>query len=228
VFRRDGTALSSIRVLIVDDVDVVRQGIRAVLQPAEDIEVVGEARDGEEAIRVVRLLEPDVVLMDEFLPKLNGAAATAATRQDWPSIHVIVVSGARDRTSIETMIRAGATGYLTGNDTRGRFCDTIRAVAAGQVGLATEGGKHMTEGDPVKLLTERELDVLELVGKGLTNKEIARALIISDKTVKTHVSHIIAKLGVKTRTQAALLEQQTHWAAARAAWSRPPDLDVTA
>jgi NarL family two-component system response regulator LiaR len=229
--RQHAMTSSPIRILIVDNYEVIRQGIRAILQPALDIEVVGEASDADEAIRLVRLLAPDVVIMEVFLRGANGPTVAAKILRILPSTHVVALSGALDVTWIGDMIRAGATGYLTRDDTGGHFCDAIRAVAAGQIEFAPEVAELMTSamsGDiPSDALSVRERAVLGLVGKGLTNKEIARSLVISEKTVKTHVSHIIAKLGVKTRTQAALLEQQTRWASARS-WPNRHELDVTA
>jgi NarL family two-component system response regulator LiaR len=198
----------SIRVLIVDDHSVVRQGLQMFLAMDDELEVVGEAENGEEALRLARDLQPDVVLMDLLMPKLDGITAITAMRRDLPDIEIIALTSVLEDASVVGAVRAGATGYLLKDTQADELCRAIKAAAAGQVQLSPQAADRLMREiklpDSPETLTERETEVLRLVGKGLSNKEIGRELNIGEKTVKTHVSSILSKLGVVSRTQAAL------------------------
>jgi DNA-binding NarL/FixJ family response regulator len=173
-----------------------------------DFEVVGEATDGMEALSLAKTLKPDVVLMDLLMPRLDGIQATAALRRDHPQIEVIALTSVLEDTSVVEAIRAGATGYVLKDADADELCRAIRAAAAGQVQLSPKVAARLVREvrapDDSEELTEREVEVLRLMAMGQSNKEIARSLQIGEKTVKTHVSNILAKLRVPNRTQAAL------------------------
>jgi NarL family two-component system response regulator LiaR len=198
----------SIRVLIVDDHSVVRQGLQMFLAMDDELEVVGEAENGEEALCLARDLQPDVVLMDLLMPKMDGITAITAMRRDMPHIEIIALTSVLEDASVVGAVRAGATGYLLKDTQADELCRAIKAAAAGQVQLSPQAADRLMREiklpDSPETLTERETEVLRLVGKGLSNKEIGRELNIGEKTVKTHVSSILSKLGVVSRTQAAL------------------------
>ena len=201
----------SVRVLLADDHSVVRQGLRMYLGLDPDLDVVGEAGDGAEAVRLAHELRPDVVLMDLSMPVMDGIAATTAIRRDLPETEVLALTSMLDDASVVGAVRAGAIGYMLKSTEGDDLCRAIKAAAAGQVQLSPEAAArlmremHPPESDsPAPELTDREVDVLRLLARGEANKEIARALQIGEKTVKTHVSNILAKLGVQSRTQAAL------------------------
>jgi DNA-binding NarL/FixJ family response regulator len=201
-----------IKILIADDHGIVREGLRMYLQWDKDLEVVGEAANGVEAVALSRKLKPDIVLMDILMPQMDGLAATAAIRRELPDTEVIVMTSVLDDTVIRQAIKAGAIGYLLKDTGSGELCQAIRAAASGQVQLSKSvAARLMAEEDqhiPVDLLTERETDVLRQLALGLANKEIALKLVISEKTVKAHVGSILSKFGVASRTQAALLAVQ--------------------
>ena len=197
-----------IRVLIADDHTVVRQGLRMFLSDA-DLEIVGEARDGREAVDLVRRLMPDVVLMDLLMPNMDGIAATAAIRREAPNVEVIALTSVLEDASIVDALRAGAIGYLLKDTEAPQLRQAIRSAAAGQVLLSPKvAARMMHDVLPARIapptLTERETDVRRGVAAGLSNKEIAHNLSIGEQTVKTHVAHILDKLGVVSRTQAAM------------------------
>jgi NarL family two-component system response regulator LiaR len=200
--------MMSIRILIADDHGVVRQGVRMYLALDPELEVVGEATNGEEAVTLARQLEPDVVLMDLLMPVMDGIAATATIRRDLPDTEVIALTSVLEDQAIYGAMRAGAIGYLLKNTKADELVQAIKAAAAGQVQLSPDvAARLMREvGVPEspETLTERETDVLRLLAQGKANKEIAATLVIGEKTVKTHVSNILSKLGVSSRTQAAL------------------------
>jgi DNA-binding NarL/FixJ family response regulator len=197
-----------IRVLLVDDHSVVREGLRMLLSRDPDLEVVGEAADGAQAIEQARQLRPDVVVMDLLMPVLDGMAATRAIRTELPETKVLALTSVLENASVLEAIRAGAIGYLFKDSRAAEVRTAIKAAAAGQVHLSAQasapllGAVRMPERtDP---LTARELEVLRWLAQGLSNKEIARRLHLTEETVKFHVRHILAKLDVQSRTQAVL------------------------
>ena len=203
---------SPIRVLVVDDHAVVREGLRAFLELQDSIEVVGEAGDGHEAVDQATRLVPDVVLMDLVMPRLDGLEAMRVLRASLPAMRVIVLTSFLDDAMLLPALRAGAAGYLLKNAQPQEIARAVRAAHAGEAlldpvvaarvveTLAAEGREQ-----PIDRLTPREREVLILIGRGFPNKLIARELGLSEKTVKTHVGRVLAKLGVTDRTQAAVL-----------------------
>jgi NarL family two-component system response regulator LiaR len=198
----------TIRILLVDDHSVVRQGLKMFLALDPELEVTGEAADGAEALRLARQLQPDVVLMDLLMPVMDGIAATAAIRKELPDVEVIALTSVLEDASVTGAVRAGAIGYLLKDTQADELVRAIRAAAAGQVQLSPQAlarlMREVRAPESPESLTERETDVLRLLAQGQSNKEIGRALHIGEKTVKTHVSNILSKLGVPSRTQAAL------------------------
>ena len=197
-----------IRILIVDDHSVVRQGLRMFLGLDPDLEVVGEAQNGAEALVKVRELKPDVVLMDLLMPVMDGITAIGAIRRETQDVEVIALTSVLEDASVVGAVRAGAIGYLLKDTQADELCRAIKAAAAGQVQLSPKAAarlmREVRAPESPEALTERETDVLRLLAQGQSNKEIARALSIGEKTVKTHVSNVLGKLGVQSRTQAAL------------------------
>ncbi len=197
-----------IRVLIVDDHSVVREGLRMFLARDPDLEVAGEAADGAKAIEQARRLRPDVVVMDLLMPILDGMAATRAIRSELPETEVLALTSVLERASVVEAIRAGAIGYLLKDTKAAELRTAIKAAAAGQVHLSPQASASLlgAVGLPERPepLTPREMDVLRLLAQGHSNKEIARILHLVEETVKFHVRHILAKLGVQSRTQAVL------------------------
>ncbi len=198
----------AIRILLVDDHSVVRQGLRMFLGLDPDLQVVGEAADGSEALKRVRQLQPDVVLMDLLMPVMDGITAIAAIRREFPDVEVIALTSVLEDDKVVGAVRAGAIGYLLKDTRAEELCNAIKAAAAGQVQLSPQAAarlmREVRAPESPESLTDRETDVLRLLAQGCANKEIATALQIGEKTVKTHVSNILAKLGVHSRTQAAL------------------------
>lgn len=198
----------SIRVLIADDHGVVRQGLVMYLRLDPDIEVVGEAANGEEAVRVARETSPDVVLMDLLMPVMDGISATVAIKSEMPEVEVVALTSVLDDGSVTGAVRAGAVGYLLKKTNARELCRAIKGAAAGQVQLAPEAAaklmREMRGPEKPEALTARETEVLKLVARGKANKQIARELFVEEKTVKAHVSGVLRKLGVTSRTQAAL------------------------
>ncbi len=198
----------AIQILIVDDHSVVRQGLRMFLSLDPDLKIVGEARNGAEGVLLAHELRPDVVLMDLLMPVMDGVTAITTIRRELPEVEVIALTSILEDSLVYGAIRAGAIGYLL-KDTEGdELCQAIKAAAAGQVQLSPQAAarlmREVRAPESPETLTPRELDVLGLMARGLANKEIARDLGIGEKTVKTHVSNILSKLGVLSRTQAAL------------------------
>lgn len=197
-----------IRVLIVDDHQVVREGLGLFLRQAPELKIVGEAVDGRDAIEKARILRPDVVLMDLLLPKLDGLAATSIIIEEMPEIKVLALTnGLGGGTSVMETLRAGASGYLLKDTPASELCKAIKVVAQGQTYLPSQISRSLVEEirTPVsEPLTEREKDVLRLLVQGNSNKEIARSLHIAEETVKTHIKRIYGKLGVQSRAQAIL------------------------
>lgn len=197
-----------IRVLVADDHSVVRRGLRGFLELNDDFELVGEASNGEEAVQMAQQLKPDVVLMDILMPKMDGIQATAAIRKLLPDTEVIALTSVLEDASVVGAVRAGAIGYLLKDTEDDELCRAIKAAAAGQVQLSPQAAarlmREVRTPESPEALSEREIDVLRLVAQGYSNKDIAEALTLSDKTVKTHVSRILSKLDLPSRTQAAL------------------------
>ncbi len=198
----------TIRIVIADDHSVVRQGLRMFLNLDPELEVVGEAADGAEALRLARQLQPDVVVMDLLMPVMDGIAATSAIRHEVPDTEVLALTSVLEDASVVGAIRAGAIGYLLKDTQAEALCQAIKAAAAGQVQLTPRAAARLMQvvstPESPEALTERETEVLRLLAQGQSNKQIARSLHIAEKTVKTHVSNILSKLGVQSRTQATL------------------------
>jgi two-component system, NarL family, response regulator LiaR len=197
-----------IRVLIADDHGVVRQGLRMFLALDPEMEIVGEAATGEETLHLAHELHPDVVLMDLLMPGMGGVAAIQKIREEMPDVEVIALTSVLDDEAVTGAIRAGAIGYLLKNTDADELRRAIKSAAAGQVHLSPEAAARLVRevripGSP-EALTERETAVLRLVAKGQANKQVARELGIGEQTVKSHVSNILSKLQLQSRTQAAL------------------------
>jgi DNA-binding NarL/FixJ family response regulator len=216
------------RLLLVDDHALMRKGMKSMLYGEPDLEVIGEASDGQEALELCRSLRPDVVLMDVRMPKMDGLEATQAIKRELPGISVLMVTMHENLDYLYEALKAGAAGYLLKESGQEEVIGAVRGVLNGESPLNSElsaqllrrlvGEKEeQTKGGapsaasqkrqaapPPETLTPREIEVLRLVVKGKTNKEVAQELVVSDLTVKTHVQHIIAKLGVSDRTQAAV------------------------
>jgi DNA-binding NarL/FixJ family response regulator len=198
----------AIRIVIADDHSVVRQGLRMFLGLDPELEVVGEASDGAEAVQLARELRPDVVVMDLLMPVMNGIEATAAIRRELPDTEVLALTSVLEDASVVGAVRAGAIGYLLKDTKADALCQAIKAAAAGQVQLTPKAAARLMQAvsapESPQELTDRENEVLGLLAQGQSNKQIARSLQIGEKTVKTHVSNILSKLGVQIRTQATL------------------------
>jgi two-component system, NarL family, response regulator LiaR len=200
--------MMAIRILIADDHSVVRQGIKMFLALDPELLVVGEAADGFEAINKTKELNPDVVLMDLIMPVMDGIEATQIIRRDFPSVEVVALTSVLEDASVVNAIKAGAIGYLIKDTQSDDLCRAVKAAADGQVQLSPQAAERLMREvkapDKPEALTVRESEVLSLLAHGKSNKEIASKLFISETTVKTHVSNILMKLGVASRTQAAL------------------------
>jgi two-component system, NarL family, response regulator LiaR len=198
----------AIRVLITDDHGVVRQGLRMFLSLDPDVDVVGEAENGKVALNMARELHPDVILMDLLMPVMDGIEATEAIRAELPEVEIVALTSVLEDVSVTGAVKAGAIGYLLKDTQAEELHRAIRGAAEGRVQLAPEAAaKLMREVRAPKspeALTPRETEILKLLARGKANKQIARALFVEEKTVKTHVSSILRKLGAKSRTQAAL------------------------
>ena len=200
-----------IRVLIVDDHAIVRRGLRGLLEIVDDMEVVGDAADGEQAVCRADACAPDVILMDLVMPVKDGIAAIREIRARHPATEIIALTSFIDEEKVVAALEAGAAGYLLKDADERAVIEAIRAAHDGEVRLDPAVAQVLTERlrrrpapAPVDPLTERELGVLGLLGRGLSNKEIAAELRIADCTARTHVSNVLGKLGLASRTQAAL------------------------
>src|SRR5579884_1029780 len=198
----------TIRILLVDDHAVVRKGLRTFLKYDPELEVVGEAADGAQALIRARELKPDVVLMDLLMPVMDGIQATAAIRRELPEIEVLALTSVLEDASVVGAVRAGAIGYLLKDTQADALCQAIKAAAAGQVQLTPRAAARLMQvvstPESPEALTERETEVLRLLAQGQSNKQIARRLNNTEQTINSHVSRILSKLGVQSRTQATL------------------------
>ncbi len=201
-----------IKVMLVDDHAVVREGLRTYLDLEERLRIVGEASNGREAVALAERLHPDVIVMDLSMGEMDGIAATKAIKEFNPEIKVIVLTSFTDDEHIMPAIEAGATGYLLKDVSAPELVKAIEGAFRGQAQLHPEVARKLMEQvrqprrrqDPAEELTPRERDVLGLIASGMSNKEIARELVMTERTVKGHVSNILGKLGLQDRTQAAL------------------------
>jgi NarL family two-component system response regulator LiaR len=206
---------SHIRVLITDDHALVRTGLKFFLLASDDLELVGEAASGEEALQQCAQVHPDVVLMDLIMPGMNGIVATRSIRERWPHVQVITLTNFQEAGLVQEALQAGAVGYLLKNVTADELTNAIRAAYAGRPTLAPEATRALIQVAthspvPGHDLTPREREILVLMAKGLSNSEIAERLVISLSTVKFHISSILSKLSVTNRAEAVALAWQYH------------------
>jgi NarL family two-component system response regulator LiaR len=206
-----------IRVVIADDHKVVREGLAFLLSAEPGIEVAGEAADGIAALRAIRELEPDVVLLDLFMPNMDGMAVLAAVRTEGLTARVLVLTSSQDDDHLVRAIKAGALSFLPKTAGVDQVIESVRAAARGESVLQPAATARLIEElrrgaapDPLRMLTPREIEVLREVARGRANREIARTLSVTEETVKSHVSSILAKLGLADRTQAAIFGLQHH------------------
>jgi NarL family two-component system response regulator LiaR len=202
-----------IRVLIVDDHSMVRTGLATFLRTNADLKLVGEARDGQQALYLCERLEPDVILMDLVMPRMDGVTATQAIRQRWPRVQIIALTSFKDKDLVQDALRAGAISYLLKDVSVDELAEAIRAAHAGRSTLAPEATQALIRTDdqtasPGHDLTQREREVLSLLAKGLSNAEIAQQLSITISTTKHHVSAILSKLGASSRAGAVVLAME--------------------
>jgi two-component system, NarL family, response regulator LiaR len=203
--------------MLVDDHAVVRSGLAAFLYAYDDFELVGEASDGEEALRLCSRVHPDVILMDLIMPRMDGATATRAIRERYPDVQILVLTSFKEDNLVHDALKAGAIGYLLKNVTSDELAHAIRAAHRGRSTLAPEAAEVLihaaTHQDTPPVghdLTEREREVLDLMVKGLDNNKIAETLVVSRSTVKFHVSNILSKLYATSRTEAVVVALQHH------------------
>lgn len=204
-----------IRVLLVDDHAVVRSGLGAVLLSYDDMNLVGEADNGQEAIRLCEKLQPDVVLMDLTMPVMDGVSATMAIKKQWPRINIIALTSFKEKEMVESALKAGAMSYLLKNISANELVTAIRGAVAGQSRLSPEAAQVLIQDikePPAQTydLTDREKEILSLMVEGLSNTAIAERLVVSQSTIKFHVSNVLSKLGVTSRTEAVALAFKLH------------------
>jgi NarL family two-component system response regulator LiaR len=209
------TPSQPIRVMLVDDHTMVRRGLATFLQISDNLELVGEADSGEGAIELCARLLPDVILMDMMMPDMDGVTATRLIRQQFPTVQVIALTSFKEAGLVQSALHAGAIGYLLKDISADELARAIRSAHAGQATLASEVTQGLIQAAtrPSALgedLTEREREVLVLLVEGLNNTEIAEKLVVSPSTIKSHVSNILAKLNVTSRTEAAALAVRLH------------------
>jgi len=200
----------TIRVMLVDDHAMVRRGLATFLKVFDDLELVGEAESGEKAVQLCAQIHPDVVLMDLMMPEMDGVAATRLIRQQYPKVQVVALTSFKEQELVQNALQAGAIGYLLKDVAAEDLAQAIRAAHSGRPTLAAEAAQalvHAANRPPVPdyNLTEREQDVLALMVEGLNNTQIAARLVVSPSTIKTHVSNILSKLGVASRSEAVAL-----------------------
>jgi len=207
--------VSPIRVMLVDDHAVVRSGLGAFLLAYDDLDLVAEAADGEEAVRLCTRVRPDVILMDLIMPRMDGATATRTIRQHYPHVQVLILTSFNENNLVQDALKAGAIGYLLKNVTADELANAVRAAHRGRPTLAPEATQALIDATrqhdavlPGDNLTEREHDVLRLMVQGLDNNAIAEQLIISRSTAKFHVSNILSKLHATSRTEAVAIALQ--------------------
>lgn len=204
-----------IKVLLVDDHAVVRSGLGAVLLSYDDLTLVGEAGNGEEAVYLCEKLQPDVVLMDLMMPVMDGVAATTAIKKQWPRTNIIALTSFKEKEMVEGALKAGAMSYLLKNVSANELVTAIRGAVAGQPRLSPEAAQVLIQDikePPAQTydLTDREKEILALIVEGLPNTTIAERLFVSQSTIKFHVSNILSKLGVTSRTEAVALALKHH------------------
>ena len=206
-----------IRVMLVDDHAVVRSGLSAFLLAFDDLELIGEAADGQEALSLCNRIQPDVILMDLVMPRMDGATAIKAIRELYPYIQILALTSFKENDLVQSALKAGAIGYLLKNVSSDELARAIRAAAKGRPTLAPEAAEALihnarSSGAPAPGhdLTDREREVLALMVEGLNNTEISDKLIVSKSTVKFHVSNILSKLHVSSRTEAVAMALQKH------------------
>ncbi len=211
--------MSTIRILLADDHIMVREGTRRILEKEPDLKVVAEAGDGVEAVEMAQQVKPDVAVIDISMPVKNGIEATKEIKQKLPNTAVLVLTAYDDDEYVFAILEAGAAGYLLKNARSSEVIDAVRRVHEGesvlQPAIAKKVLRHISHehapANPVEPLTERELTVLRLAGRGLSNREIADALVVSPRTVQTHMANIFSKMGVGSRTEAVMLGLRRGW-----------------
>lgn len=206
---------NAIKVLIVDDHAVVRKGLRSFLQAYDDLELVGEASDGDEAVQFCEKIQPDVILMDLMMPRMDGETATTIIRQRFPQVQIIALTSFKGDRLVQKLLNAGAIGYLLKNISADELAQSIRAARSGQPTLSPEATKALINSAtqprlPDLNLTAREMEVLKLMANGFSNPQIAEKLSISRSTVKFHVSSILAKMNLNTRTEVVSFALHNH------------------
>jgi NarL family two-component system response regulator LiaR len=217
-----GIDMDKIKVMLAEDHIVVREGTRELIQHEEDMEVVGEAGDGEEAVALAPRVKPNVIIMDVNMPKLNGIEATKQIKAIMPSVAVLVLTAYDNDQYVSALLEAGAAGYLLKNIKGRELIDAVRAVNAGESVLTPKIARKVLnrftisgakpEGEPIaNILSERELEVLKLAAKGLSNRDIAEQLFLSIRTVQAHLGNIFNKLDVGSRTEAILYGLKKGW-----------------
>ena len=203
---------NTIRVMLVDDHAVVRSGLTAFLSANPDLELVGEAENGQQAVQRAGLLQPDVILMDLIMPVMDGVAATQTIKRLYPHIQIVVLTSFQEDELVQNALRAGAVGYLMKNVTARELVAAIRSARDGRMTLSSEAAQALVranqQAQETESLTEREREVLKLMVEGLNNAEIAERLVVSLSTVKYHISNLLGKLGVDNRVAAVTLAMQ--------------------